>query len=73
MTQEHKRVAIIDGKEYKVGYPQCAGCENLCLPWPSECLYEGEGCEYPESRVKEEGEQNAVYHRTEIQSTRDHH
>ena len=49
-----KFVAIINGKEYKVGYPTCQGCEHLCFPGPLRCLYPGKGCEYPETRIKRE-------------------
>ena len=46
-----KTHAIINGRKYRVGYPQCAGCENLVITH-STCLYPGEGCEYPEEAVK---------------------
>jgi hypothetical protein len=51
---DDKYVAIIEGKTYRVGYPQCAGCENLCIPFPASCIYPGEGCEYPKERVESE-------------------
>jgi len=49
-----KTIAIIDRKSYQVGYPQCAGCENLCPLAPATCLYQGDGCEYPAQRIKSE-------------------
>ncbi|MFA5714428.1 MAG: hypothetical protein WC998_01640 [Candidatus Paceibacterota bacterium] len=53
-----KFVAVINGKEYKVGYPKCQGCEHLCFPGPLTCDYPGKGCEYPELRIRSEEIQN---------------
>ena len=53
MGTNHKYV--IDGKEYKVNYPECSGCEHLCFPWPPFTrLFLGNGCEYPEGRKSKE-------------------
>jgi len=49
-----KTIAIIDGKSYQVGYPQCRGCPHLCFPAPLTCLHPGDGCEYPAQRIKSE-------------------
>lgn len=63
-----KTIAIIDGVEYAVGFPECRGCENLCFPAPLTCVFVGNGCEYPDERssflappaVSEEGDCTCV-------------
>ena len=45
-----KRYAEIDGKSWQAVYPFCAGCPELAIS--GECLYEGNGCRYPEERIK---------------------
>ena len=49
-SMNDKFTVIIDGQVYSVGFPQCAGCENLCFPAPLVCLYPGEDGEYPRTR-----------------------
>ena len=56
-----KFIAIINGKEYKVGYPKCQGCANLCFPYPVSCCFDGVGCEYPEARIKAESMEQCGY------------
>jgi hypothetical protein len=46
-----KKYAEINGKNWEARYPLCSGCENLAIG-VGGCLYEGDGCEYPESRTK---------------------
>ncbi len=42
--------ADIDGKNWDVRYPFCAGCEELIIG--GHCAYKGNGCKYPEERKK---------------------
>jgi hypothetical protein len=50
-----KTVVTIEKSIYSVGYPECQGCENLCFPAPLTCVFDGDGCEYPDSRKKASG------------------
>lgn len=45
-----KRCADIDSNLWEVGYPLCAGCPELVVG--GTCAYEGNGCRFPESRIK---------------------
>ena len=42
--------AEIDSKQWDVGYPWCAGCEELIFN--RGCNWQGNGCKYPEIRTK---------------------
>jgi len=48
-----KRSAEINGQNWIATYPFCEGCDELVLSgggW--ECGYRGNGCKYPEERIK---------------------
>jgi hypothetical protein len=45
-----KRYADINGHFWQVGYPFCAGCSELVIS--GFCAHKGNGCLYPEQRIK---------------------
>ena len=47
---KRKTKVTIKGRTYKVGYPECEGCEYLIITH-GICGYEGRGCKYPDSKL----------------------
>lgn len=45
-----KYYAEIEGKMWQVDYPFCGGCPELVVGYG--CGYEGNGCKYPDKRIK---------------------
>lgn len=48
------KVVIVDGKQYRPGYPLCAGCDELTIARGWECFYKPQTteCKYPDSLKK---------------------
>lgn len=44
------KVVVVNGKQYRPGYPLCSGCPNLTIARGWECWYKPHTteCEYPE-------------------------
>ena len=49
------KVVVVDGKQYRPGYPLCAGCEELTIARGMECFYKKQTpeCKYPDEIIKE--------------------
>ena len=47
---KEKRFADINGNLWEAAYPFCEGCDELIFG--GTCGFEGNGCKYPESRIK---------------------
>jgi hypothetical protein len=47
---ERKKWADINGQDWQVCYPLCAGCPELCMG--GSCAYEGNGCRFPDKRIE---------------------
>ena len=45
------KVVVVDGKQYRPGYPFCEGCDELTIARGWECFYKIQTteCKYPDS------------------------
>ena len=48
------KVIVVDGEQYRPGYPLCEGCDELTIARGWECFYKPHTteCKYPDGVVK---------------------